>query len=400
MEQASHRTNRLQTQPTAEFSSTSALDIGPANSGPSSPVLGNLTSREGSISRRRLSWGRLERQRVDGAGDPLRINTSMGGYDANTKRNVQGSVQGGGATTDDPFAPESDTPQEEDALAPRRIPSVPYYPLRHEEAGTSQQSLVRSFLHKSTASSEYEGIDLDDDMVGLTETSYGGGNRPTGTRGTSTGDSFRIDTGVMSTMDHDVERTPDRTTKRRSARYSLTPTPASRLRSVKKSLRRASMRVVNLAGVNLEDRVQAVRLPDDKEELKSKGKAKVTEMEIDDSGTEEEELPDLAKRLPIRGRTLGVFGPTSRIRLAMFRFLTHPCVIKALYSNVFTDIFVLGGLNHSYLYSSSSTPLYLQYKPQEQSMLTMRLYMSVVISTDGKTMCFFRCSYCSRMSLW
>lgn len=288
MDPPSHKSTRLQSHSSVDFSSTSALDIGTSSSGPSSPVLGNLTSREGSTSRRRLSWGRLERQRVDGSGDPLRINTSMS--DANTRRGEGGS--------DDPFAPEpeSETPKEDDALAPGRTLPSSYYPARHEEAGTSQQSLVGSFYGKLT--SDYD-VDLDDDEMGLTAYT---------SRGLALSDSLRPD---QASMDHDVERTPDRTSKRR---YSLTPSPGSKLRSVKKTLRRASMRVVNLAGVNLEDRAQAVRLPDDK----SKGKAVIRE--------EEEELPDLAKRLPIRGRTVGLFGPTSRIRLAMFRFLTHPYV--------------------------------------------------------------------------
>ena len=37
-------------------------------------------------------------------------------------------------------------------------------------------------------------------------------------------------------------------------------------------------------------------------------------------------VPDLRRGMPIRGRTLGCFGPRSAVRLAMFRFLVYPCV--------------------------------------------------------------------------
>ncbi|KAF8146237.1 Ion transport protein-domain-containing protein [Mycena galopus ATCC 62051] len=65
------------------------------------------------------------------------------------------------------------------------------------------------------------------------------------------------------------------------------------------NLRRASVRVVNMASVGLE------RLPDDKKD-------------------EDDHLPDLAQTLPIRGRTLGFLGPTNKLRLACFNFLVYP----------------------------------------------------------------------------
>jgi hypothetical protein len=86
-------------------------------------------------------------------------------------------------------------------------------------------------------------------------------------------------------------------------RYSTSPSPLKKtgtaIKHVSQNLRRASVRVVNMASIGLE------RLPDDKKD-------------------EDDHLPDLAQTLPIRGRTLGFLGPTSKLRLACFNFLVFP----------------------------------------------------------------------------
>ncbi|KAJ7199602.1 Ion transport protein-domain-containing protein [Mycena pura] len=91
--------------------------------------------------------------------------------------------------------------------------------------------------------------------------------------------------------------------RRRTLRYSLSPSPLKKsgtaIKHVSQNIRRVSLRVANVASVGLE------RLPDDKRD-------------------DDEHLPDLAKSLPIRGRTLGFLGPTSRLRLACFNFLVFP----------------------------------------------------------------------------
>jgi hypothetical protein len=92
---------------------------------------------------------------------------------------------------------------------------------------------------------------------------------------------------------------------------------------VSRNIRRVSLRVVNLAGAGLED---SIRLPDDEDELK-----------VDDD--KEEELPDLSRDMPIRGRTLGCFGPQSRIRLALFNFLVYPSVVLFFYLGFVLDNF-------------------------------------------------------------
>ena len=300
-----------------EISSTSALDLtgtpaGIGSSRPPSPA--NLTPREGSSSRRRLSWGRMEQDRPDVWRDPLRLNLTDINY---PPRSVSQTTS---ASNDDPF--ESDTPKEEDALT--RIPQ-PYFTQRGAENAPrtySQASLISSIRSKSTTSADYGEFDIDDDEARLTSFASGTAGHDRSAMSLSVS---HLDPSMTSGVD--VERTPkNRLSKRQSKRYSTTPSPASRLRSVSRNLRRVSLRVVNLAGVGLEEKARGIRLPDDDDDgakVKGKDTQRTAGGEDDD---EEQELPDLAARLPIRGTTLGFLGPNSRIRLAMFQFLTYPYV--------------------------------------------------------------------------
>ena len=84
-------------------------------------------------------------------------------------------------------------------------------------------------------------------------------------------------------------------TRRRTGRYSVTPSPLKAeetvIKSVSKNLKEMSLRVKRLA-----------------------------------SEDEDDEGPDLKKTFSIRGRVLGFLGPESKIRFALFNFLVHPCV--------------------------------------------------------------------------
>lgn len=105
-----------------------------------------------------------------------------------------------------------------------------------------------------------------------------------------------------------------RSRRKTTLRYSGTPSPLRRtgsaLKSVSRNLRRVSLRVVNFSNGPGDD---SIRLPDQDEEMKP-------------DGADDEVLPDLRTAIPIRGKTLGFLGPESRIRIALFRFLVHPCV--------------------------------------------------------------------------
>ncbi|EGN97267.1 hypothetical protein SERLA73DRAFT_110442 [Serpula lacrymans var. lacrymans S7.3] len=87
-----------------------------------------------------------------------------------------------------------------------------------------------------------------------------------------------------------------------------------------KNIRRASLRVVNLAGTGLDD---SIRLPDDDDDDgQFPGKDKEEEeYEMRQKGSNP---PDLTEPSPIRGRTLCFFGPTSKIRLKLYYLLLHP----------------------------------------------------------------------------
>ncbi|KAJ7186710.1 Ion transport protein-domain-containing protein, partial [Mycena filopes] len=101
--------------------------------------------------------------------------------------------------------------------------------------------------------------------------------------------------------DDDVRLTGER---KKTVRYSVSPSPLKKtgtaIKHVSQNLRRASVRVVSMSTNN----GGAHRLPDDT--------------------PVEEHLPDLSQSLPLRGRTLGIFGPHSRIRLACFNLLVYP----------------------------------------------------------------------------
>ncbi|KAG9050174.1 calcium channel protein [Tulasnella sp. UAMH 9824] len=97
------------------------------------------------------------------------------------------------------------------------------------------------------------------------------------------------------------------------------------LKTMSRNIRRASMRVVNLAGVTLEDR--PIRLEDESPDL-SKRNAPLP--------GQDEEMPELSRE-KLRGRTLGIFGPQSVIRRAMLSVLlwrwTEPIILLLIMFN-------------------------------------------------------------------
>lgn len=163
-------------------------------------------------------------------------------------------------------------------------------------------------------------------LVQSPEGSYSSGGDPefegaASAAGGSGGPSPGFGTGGTNTMS--PRSTTTTTTRQRTLRYSVSPSPLkkteSAVRSAAKGIRRMSLRVVNLANTGLEGQL---RLGDGEDDDDGE-KRRLEEVESDDEGPPQ---PDLRKVLPIRGRTLGCFGPRSRVRLALFRFLVHPCV--------------------------------------------------------------------------
>ena len=120
-------------------------------------------------------------------------------------------------------------------------------------------------------------------------------------------------------LDPEVDGGSTPRTRRRTVRYSVSPSPLkateTAIKSVSKNLKKMSLRVVNLGNTELEGHLKLGDGDDDG------GNKRLESEDEDDEG------PDLKKVFPIRGRALGFLGPESKIRLALFNFLVHPCVL-------------------------------------------------------------------------
>jgi hypothetical protein len=120
------------------------------------------------------------------------------------------------------------------------------------------------------------------------------------------------------------ETIPTPRIRKRLSKYTSTHSPLNKtgntLRSVSRNIKRMSIRVVNLAGLGLDEHI---RLADEGDEKYSTHRMDGGAAE-GDYEHEHEGLPDLRKSLLIRGRSLGFMGPTNRFRLAMYHFLLYP----------------------------------------------------------------------------
>jgi hypothetical protein len=132
--------------------------------------------------------------------------------------------------------------------------------------------------------------------------------------------------------EHLADAATPRSRRRRTQRYSANLSPIERsgsvIKRISRSLRRVSWRVVNFAGAGLEDRILLSGGDDDSPPDSGQGRPIARDDDDDDDEVDRpvESYADLGKILPVRGRTLGLFGPTSRIRRAMYDVLIFPCV--------------------------------------------------------------------------
>ncbi|TDL23428.1 hypothetical protein BD410DRAFT_897507 [Rickenella mellea] len=363
---------------TSSTSSATGIDIPSIPASPSSPVrVGALqpSLREGSTSRRRLSWGRMERERQQVADDPLsgtgrlELNLSLPGAvppgSIGVPYNNSGNLDRDRTLNHSNF----DTPQDDPFTSSSSTPFDPhlnqdYFRTRNDGPGASRHSLIHPYhthtnsFHTTKSSATFDSVDLDadygdDDEARLTSFASQPGlssmrNDDDGHDGTFLSVSASDRTGLggrrgSRSMDMDHADESKLTPQRKSQRYSLSPSPASRLRSVRKTLRRMSVRVVNLAGVGLDEENKPQRLPDSSspsssnKELHEQQPQQISPTGSGEEGEDEEELPDLGKRLPIRGRTLCVFGPTNTLRLQMYTFLTatwtEPTILVLIIAN-------------------------------------------------------------------
>ncbi|KAG7442714.1 uncharacterized protein BT62DRAFT_1079090 [Guyanagaster necrorhizus] len=261
-------------------SSSSAIDLTgtPAGiaSAPPSPSPSLDTSDR--VTRRRASWGRVEAGQ-----DPLSgFDTHFFAANASTTPAVY-------TVNDDPF----DSPTDDIGPFSR---DFSYSSIVNHYDDAQNDMYMSSQVGPSTASLiQVQGVQRDermeDDEVGLTSRSPPG-QRWSGNRA------------------NDPENVAGATprSRRKTVRYSATPSPLRKtgtaIKSVSQNIRRISLRVVNLAGAGLETQMRLA--DDDPDEVKT------------------EELPDLTQRQPLRGRTICCLGPQSRVRLALYRMLVYP----------------------------------------------------------------------------
>ncbi|KAK0201179.1 Ion transport protein-domain-containing protein [Desarmillaria ectypa] len=261
-------------------SSSSAIDLTgtPAGiaSAPPSPSPSLDTSDR--ITRRRASWGRVEAGQ-----DPL---SGFGTHSFAANTSATPAVY---TINDDPF----DSPTDDVAPFSR---DFSYSSIVNHYDDAQNDMYMSGQAGPSTASLiQAPGVQRDggkdDDEMGLTSRS------PPSERWSE----YRA---------NDPENVAGATPRlrRRTVRYSTTPSPLRKtgtaIKSVSQNIRRMSLRVVNLAGAGLETQMRLA--DDDPDEVKT------------------EELPDLTQRLPLRGRTVCCLGPQSRVRLALYRMLVYP----------------------------------------------------------------------------
>lgn len=283
-------------------SSSSAIDLtvspsGIGSSGPSSPNL-KASEGRGSFARRRTSWGR-----TDTVQDPLRFDLDPTGDDPHPSTPRQG--RSGWTLSEDPFTSPSDDDLHFNYDTHVRTTQYTSQP------GQSSASLIGS-MYNNTPDSDSQ---REDDEAHLTSNMSRMGN-----------------SSPWQRDEMDPERTvPSSRSGKAAGRYSTSPSPlkktGTRFMDISRSLKRASYRVVNLAGNPLENHIRL----DDQDEPKPEPNAPPPKAE--DENTQpaggEEPLPDLGTVVgPIRGRTLGFLGPSSSVRLAMYRLLLYQSVCE------------------------------------------------------------------------
>jgi voltage-dependent calcium channel len=239
--------------------------------------------------------------------DPLRFDMSTAAeLRTSTPQRKDAGLAGptGWAAHEDPFF----SPTEEDEDDSPTFPHTYTYQSSGAGGGTyataqpgpSSTSLISSAYRAAESSNGHQD---DEDELALTANM----SRP----------------GTSESWDAaDPERSASTTRSKRTVRYSISPSPlrraGNRLTTFSRTLRRASLRVVNMAGIGVDEHVRLADMDDEKQSPKEEDEDEDEEKDYDAA------VLEISRSLPIRGRTLGFMGPTSKLRLAMFRFLIHP----------------------------------------------------------------------------
>jgi len=263
------------------ISSSSAVDLTGTSTGLAISVPPSPSENQTAFARRRTSWGRLD------AEPPLRhhspVVTEPDGTASDTRHNTY-------TLSDDPafliHGSNTNSGLSYGSMSNR-------YEIEHdintystEQAGPSTTSLIRNVPDEAT----------EDDRAYLTRnmariSTNGGWNQYTDEEGNARSSS----------------RSP-----RKSVQYDPPPSPLKMAGSAFKKVSQRLSHMSSRVGAGPE------RLLDGDDVL-SVGKS---------TGDEED---DLIGNRPIRGHTLGFFGPNSSVRFALFRCLMHPWVFLSIF---------------------------------------------------------------------
>lgn len=201
------------------------------------------------------------------------------------------------ALDDDPFDSLPITPDEYHPAATPVYDPEPFTYSNNPRARDSTTSLISS-RRESTNST------LDGDTAHLTGNVH--------LKATKDEDDWRTDS------EHNIaDATPPSATRRRySANLSPLHRSGTAIKKISEGIRRVSWRVANIAGSGLNDHIRL-----------SGGDGHHPPVDHDAVDNSDEPFTDLGMALPLRGRTLGLFNPTSRVRRVMYHFLIFPCVL-------------------------------------------------------------------------
>ncbi|KAG0695689.1 Ion transport protein-domain-containing protein [Suillus ampliporus] len=283
-----------------QSSSSSGIDLtgtiaGLATSAPPSPTLHPLDGGR-SIARRRTSWARL-----DVGQDPLRLNisTTEAGPSTFRRSSPRASTPDENPfhSPDDPFFSNTTLAYNNNSI----YDDLSYTPAQADPSSSSLISTPDSDLDSSK----------DGDEVHLN------GNN---SRWKSSANGSWASANDLSI---DSERTGGATvpTRRRTLRYSTSPSPLKRtgsaFRVMSQHLRRASLRVVNLTGHT------SMRIPDEDFDDGEYSPAQEVKETFEEEWNEDQVF--VTKKLtPLRGRTLGFLECSSSFRLRLYHLLSHP----------------------------------------------------------------------------
>ncbi|KAL0066269.1 calcium channel protein [Marasmius tenuissimus] len=284
-------------------SSTSAIDLTRTPAGIASAPPSPSLEPENSFSRRRLSRGREEFGQDPLTLHPLDLPPPRTKLASPSRNHPFQPVSGN--DRDDPFNSPTD-----DRFDPYKDFSAPTSRYDSHSYSTAHSGPSTASLLAGRPSDEMEGHREDDEA------------RLTANMSRNPTERTWRDSGDMEQGGEQSNRLRRRTVKT----YSASPSPLRKtgtvIKSVSNNLRRMSLRVVNFRGEGLENQI---RLADD-DGTESPGVKR-----------EEDDLPDLSKSMPIRGRTICFLGPNSRVRLALYNLLvnqwTEPTILLLIIIN-------------------------------------------------------------------